>query len=229
MTSKFIRQFHDTGLTPPLQSRPGLLAWVFFLTAAPFLLGASLFALFVGGPLEFLAGLIGLIFFGFCFFVYFLFLMRGIWTGSLQFSESGLFHGLYNIHIPWDDIGPAWVYEIHAGGITHRDVLFILKNTDSYKDKLGFIERFLFNVMERQIQSNSGGVWDTGLEAFCLVFGKDGDADRAVNALNDLRQALKNTPGAIALPIPKIMRFGISNEDIAEVINHVIVQKQSEY
>ena len=222
MASKSIQRFRENGLVQPIRTKPGIRSWLFFLLGAPFLIGGSFLALTTGGPIEFLAGLIGLPFFGVGFLIYLAVLLRAGRRGLLELSEQGIYHGLYRLEIPWADVGPAWVYGIRAGGADHRDVLFILRNASNYKSQLGVAERFLFRIMERQSRSKSGGPWDAGMKAFGLVFGEPEAGSGAVNALQKMRDRLRDDDNSIVLGIPRIIRFGLSNEDTVEIINTVL-------
>ncbi len=226
MPSQTIQQFRQHGLAKPVRAKPGIGSWLFLVFGGLFLVGGSLMALVSGGPLEFLAGLIGLPFFGFGFYVYLNVLSRSGNRGMLEFSKQGIYHGLYNLEIPWSDIGPAWVYGIKVGLASNHDVLFILKNAPKYKAQLGGIERFLFTVMERQGRSQSGGALDMGVRAFGLVFGEPDAGSDTVKALEEMRDRLKDDPDSAVLGIPRIIRFGLSNEDTVELINTMIMQTE---
>ncbi len=225
MSSQIIQQFRQNGLSEPIRTRPGIGSWLFLIFGALFLVGGSLLALVDGGSLEFLAGLIGVPFFGFGFYVYFNVLSRSGERGMLEFSRQGIYHGLYNIEIPWADIGPAWIFGIQVGLANNRDVLFILRNAQKYKAQLGGIERFLFMLMERQGRSQSGGALDLGVKAFGMVFGETDAGSDTVNALQEMRERLKDDPNAAVLGIPRIFRFGLSNEDTVEIINTMVMQQ----
>ena len=223
MASKTILEFRKRGLTPPIRTKPGMWSWLFLLLGAPFLLGGSFLALVSGGPIEFLAGLIGLPFFGFCFFVYLVVLLRAGRRGLLEFSAEGLYHGFYRLEIPWADIGPAWIFGVHAGGGKHSDVVFILRNAAKYESQLGTIERFLFGIMARQGRSKKGGALDKGMTAFGLVFGDLSAGSSTTSALQEMRDRLQDDDDAIVLGIPRLIRFGLSNEDTVEIINTVVM------
>jgi hypothetical protein len=60
MASSEIEQFRRHGLGSPICIKPGLRSYLFLLFAGPLLIGGSVLALAKGGPLTFLAGLIGL-------------------------------------------------------------------------------------------------------------------------------------------------------------------------
>ena len=62
------------------------------------------------------------------------------------------------------------------------------------------------------------------MKAFGLVFGEAQGSQDAVGALADMRRRLSNEPDAIVLPIPRIIRFGLSNEDTIEIINTVVAR-----
>lgn len=227
MSSQTIQQFRQYGLAEPIRTKPGIWSWLFLVFSGLFLVGGSLFALVDGGPLEFLIGLIGLPLFGFGILVYFKVLSRSGQRGMLEFSKQGIYHGLYNIEIPWADVGPAWVYGIQVGLANNRDVLFILRNAPKYKAQLGGLERFLFTLMERQGRSQSGGALDLGVKAFGLVLGQTEAGSDTVNALQEMRDRLKNDPNAAVLGIPRLIRFGLSNEDTVEIINTMIMQQEA--
>ncbi len=225
LASKIIQQFRQNGLAEPIRTKPGILAWAFLVFGGLFLVGGSLFALVDGGAFEFLVGLIGVPFFGFGFYVYFKVLSRSGQRGLLEFSKEGIYHGLYNIEIPWADVGPAWIFGIQVGMANNRDVLFILRNAPKYKAQLGGIERFLFTLMERQGRSQSGGALDMGVKAFGMVFGETDAGSDTVAALEEMRNRLKEDPNAAVLGIPRIIRFGLSNDDTVEIINSMVIQQ----
>jgi hypothetical protein len=177
-----------------------------------------------GGPVAFLAGLIGLPFFGIAFLIYLIVLLRSHPRGLLEFSGRGIYHGLYRLDLGWSDIGPAWIFSARAGGRMHSDVLFMLRNVSKYKPALGMIERFLFEIMERQGRSATGGALDAGMKTLGLVFGAAEGTQDAVSALDEMRRRLGREPDAIVLPIPRIIRFGLSNEDTLEIINTVVAR-----
>lgn len=106
----------------------------------------------------------------------------------------------------------------------HSDVLFMLRNVSKYKPALGMIERFLFEIMERQGRSATGGALDAGMKTLGLVFGAAEGTQDAVSALDEMRRRLGREPDAIVLPIPRIIRFGLSNEDTLEIINTVVAR-----
>jgi hypothetical protein len=226
MPSQTIQQFRQYGLAEPIRTKPGIGSWLFLIFGGLFLVGGSLLALVDGGPFEFLVGLIGLPFFGFGFYVFFNVLSRSGERGMLEFSKQGIYHGLYNLEIPWADIGPAWTYGIQVGLANNRDVLFILRNASQYKARLGGIERFLFTLMERQGRSQAGGALDMGVKAFGMVFGEADAGSDAVKALEEMRARLKDDPNAAVLGIPRIIRFGLSNDDTVEIVNTMVVQQK---
>ena len=219
-----IEQFREHGLSRPIRIGPGLRSYLFLLLGGPFLVGGSVLALMQGGPVVFLAGLIGLPFFGFAFLIYLIVLVRSQRRGLLEFSNRGIYHALYRLDLAWSDIGPAWIFSVHAGGRVHADVLLMLRNVSKFRPALGTLERFLFAIMERQGRSASGGALDSGMKAFGLVFGEAQGSQDAVGALADMRRRLSNEPDAIVLPIPRIIRFGLSNEDTIEIINTVVAR-----
>jgi hypothetical protein len=224
MPSQTIQQFRQYGLSEPIRTKAGIGSWLFFLLGAPFLVGGSFLALVSDKPLGFLVGIIGLPFFGFGFFVYYRVLARSGERGMLEFSKQGIYNSLYKLEIPWEDVGPAWVYGIQVGMVGNRDVLFILRNAPKYKAQLGGIERFLFTLMERQGRSQSGGALDLGVKAFGMVFGEADAGSDTVAALEEMRKRLKDDPNSAVLGIPRIIRFGLSNEDTVEIINTMVMQ-----
>ena len=227
MASKTIQEFRRHGLIRPIRTKPGLWSWLFLFLGAPFLLGGSFLALISGGLIETLAGLIGLPFFGFCFLIYLMVLLRSGKRGLLEFSEQGLYHGLYRFEIPWADIGPAWIFGIRAGGGKHSDVVFILRNASKHKSQLGTVERFLFGIMNRQSHSKKSGALDKGMTAFGLLFGDLDAGSSTTNALQEKRDRLQGDDDAVVLGIPRLIRFGLSNEDTVEIINTVLMRHQS--
>ena len=142
----------------------------------------------------------------------------------LAFSDRGIYHALYGLEIQWHDVGPAWIYEVTAAGSRHRDVMFILRNASKYRRQLGPVGKFLFAVLDRQARSRQGGTLETGIQAFGAV---GGGADVG-NALEDMRLRLAQEDDAIALGIPRINRFGLSDEDVTEIINTTILQELAE-
>ena len=80
---KPIEQFREHGLSRPIRIGPGLRSYLFLLLGGPFLVGGSVLALMQGGPVVFLAGLIGLPFFGFAFLIYLIVLLRSQRRGLL--------------------------------------------------------------------------------------------------------------------------------------------------
>lgn len=218
---KPIEQFRKHGLARPIRARAGILSWLFFILGAPFLVGGSLFALVKGGLFEQAVGAFGLVFFGFGFLIYAGLLVRSRSRGMLAFSEHGIFHSLYGLEIEWRDVGPAWIYEVAAAGSHHSDVMFVLRNTSKYRRQLGTLGKFLFAVMDRQASSRRGGVLETGIKAFGAFAG---GADVG-NTLEEMRQRLAQEDDATALGIPRIIRLGLSNEDVTEIINTTILQR----
>ena len=161
--------------------------------------------------------------FAFGFLIYLIVLVRSWRRGLLEFSNRGIYHGLYRLDLAWMDIGPAWIYSMQAGGRMHEDVLFVLRNASKYKPALGKIERLLFEIMERQGRSPSGGALDSSLRTFSLVYGQPRAGEDTIDALDEMRSRLGSQPDAIVLPIPRIMRFGLSNENTVEIINAVVL------
>jgi hypothetical protein len=227
LPSQSIQQFRQHGLAEPIRTKPGIGSWLFLVFGALFLVGGSLFALVDGGALEFLVGLIGVPFFGFGFYVFFNVLSRSGERGMLELSKQGIYIGLYNLEISWADVGPAWVYGVQVGMVSNRDVLFILRNASKYKAQLGGIERFLFTLMERQGRSQSGGALDMGVKAFGMVFGEADAGSDTVKALEEMRAQLKGDMNSAVLGIPRIIRFGLSNEETVEVINTMVMQQEA--
>jgi hypothetical protein len=218
---KPIEQFRKHGLARPIRARAGILSWLFLILGGPFLVGGSLFALVRGGLFEQAVGAFGLVFFGFCFLIYADLLVRSRSRGMLAFSERGIYHALYGLELDWSDVGPAWIYQVAAAGSHHGDVMFVLRNASKYRRQLGSLGKFLFSVMVRQASSRRGGALETGLKAFGAFAG---GADVG-NALEEMRQRLAQEDDAIALGIPRIIRFGLSNEDVTEIINTTILQR----
>ena len=99
--------------------------------------------------------------------------------------------------------------------------MFILRQASKYRRQLGPIGKFLFAVMDRQAKSRRGGALEMGVQAFGTVAG---GADIG-HALEGMRQRLAQDDDAIALGIPRIIRFGLSNDDVVEIINTTVVQK----
>jgi hypothetical protein len=225
MALRTIQEFRRNGLVRPVRAKPGLRSWLFLLFGAPFLIGGSFLALTDGGPIEFLAGLIGLPFFGIGFLIYLIVLLRAGKRGLLEFSERGIYHALYGIEIPWADIGPAWIFGVRAGGADHSDVLFIVRNASRYRRQLGSIGRILFGMMERQGRSKPGGALEKGMAAFGMVFGETKAGSETAAVLREMRDRLHGEPDTIVLGIPRIIRFGLSNEDTVEIINATLTSK----
>jgi hypothetical protein len=218
---KPIEQFRKNGLDQPIRARAGILSWLFFILGGPFLVGGSLLALVTGNLFEQAVGAFGLVFFGFGFLIYAGLLVRSRSRGMLAFSESGIYHALYGLEIDWRDVGPAWTYQVAAAGSHHSDVMFILRNASKYRRQLGPLGKFLFAVMDRQASSRRGGALETGIHALGAFAG---GADIG-NALEEMRQRLAQEDDAIALGIPRIIRFGLSNEDVTEIVNTTILQR----
>ncbi len=219
---KAIEQFRQTGLTPPIRTRAGITSWAFFLLGGPFLIGGSVLALLEGNILEQVIGAFGLVFFGFCLLLYGGLLVRSGSRGMLTFTERGIYHALYGLEIDWQDVGPAWVYEVSAAGSRHADVMFILRQASLYRRQLGPIGKFLFAVMDRQAKSRKGGALEMGVRAFGTVAGGGADVS---HALEGMRQRLEQDDDAIALGIPRIIRFGLSNDDVIEIINTTVLRR----
>ena len=76
MASSEIEQFRRHGLGSPICIKPGLRSYLFLLFAGPLLIGGSVLALAKGGPLTFLAGLIGLPLSAFACLLYLVILLR---------------------------------------------------------------------------------------------------------------------------------------------------------
>ena len=228
MASTAIQEFRRNGLVRPIRTKPGIRSWLFLLFGAPFLIGGSFLALTDGGPIEFLAGVIGLPFFGIGFLIYLAVLLRAGKRGLLEFSDQGIYHALYGIEIPWADMGPAWIYGIRAGGVDHSDVLFILRNASRYRRQLGSIGRFLFGIMECQGRSKPGGALEKGVAAFGMVFGEAKAGSETAAVLQEMRDRLSVEQDTIVLGIPRIIRFGLSNEDTVEIINTVLTSGQGQ-
>jgi hypothetical protein len=76
MASREIEQFRRHGLGSPICIKPGLRSYLFLLFAGPLLIGGSVLALAKGGPLTFLAGLIGLPLSAFACLLYLVILLR---------------------------------------------------------------------------------------------------------------------------------------------------------
>jgi len=223
MASREIEQFRSHGLGSPICIKPGLRSYLFLLFVGPLLIAGSILALAKGGPLPFLAGLIGLPLSAFAFLLYLVVLLRSRRRGLIEFSNRGIYHALYRLDLAWSDIGPAWTYSLRAGGRMHEDVLFILRNASNYKPALGKIERILFAIMERQGRSASGGALDSALRSFTAIFGEAGAGSDTVGVLNEMRRRLSREPDAVVLSIPSLIRPGLSNADTVEIVNTVVV------
>jgi hypothetical protein len=224
MASKTIEQFHSHGLDMPIRIKPGIRAYLFLFLAMPSMIAGSILAIAKGGPIDALAGLIVLPMFGLGLVVYSIVIWRSHRRGMLEFSNRGIHHGLYQLDLDWRDIGPAWTFSLHAGGRPHEDVLFILRNVSRYRPMLGPLGRLLFAIMERQGRSASGGALDTSTRSLMTMLGQGQAGDDAVNALEKMRQVLRGEPDAIVLGLPRIIRFGLSNEDTVEIINTVVLK-----
>lgn len=224
MASKLIEQFRQHGLAQPIRTKPRIMAWLFLLLGAPFLVGGAVLALITGNLFEQAVGGFGLVFFGLCFLLYAAILLRSGRRGMLEFSRDGIYHSLYGLEIAWRDVGPAWVYGVTAAGASHRDVMFILRRASHYKKKLGWVGKRLFSIMERQAKSQRGGALETGIQAIGLLGGR---ADVS-GALEEMRQRVANEDDAVALGIPRIIRFELSDNEIVEIVNSVILERSDQ-
>jgi hypothetical protein len=222
MASKENEQFRTCGLDPPIRIKPGLRSYLFLVMAFPLLLGGSIAAITKGGALAFLVGLIGLPLFAGAMLVWLAVVLRSRRRGLIEFSNRGIHHALYRLDLAWSDIGPAWTYSVRLGGRVQDEVLFILRNASRYKPELGTIERILFAIMERQGRSASGGALDAALMSFTTIFGAGGMGNDTVRALNEMRLRMSNEPDSVVLPIPSLMRPGLSGADTVEIVNTVI-------
>ena len=61
-----------------------------------------------------------------------------------------------------------------------------------------------------------------GIYAFGKLLGTDPDIS---DALNEMRRRVMNEPDAVILSIPRIMRFSLSNDEILEIINSVVLKR----
>jgi len=174
-------------------------------------------------PIAWLAGLIGLPFFGVAFLWYFFLLARAKKQGLISFSNAGLYYGMYDIEFAWDDMGPAWSYTVMG----NTDVLFVLRNASEYQKQLSGFARWHFGLMERQFRSKSGGALDQGVKAFGMLFGELGAGSDAVRALENARLRLQAEPGSAVLGLPSITRFGLSNDETIEIINTVVAEREA--
>jgi hypothetical protein len=223
MASKALQQLTLHGLGKPIIVRPGILEWAFVLLGGPFLIGGAIVALKDGGALNTAAGLVGVLLFGPAFLWLASLLVRSAIKGTLRFSESGFYHGQYGLEFDWNDIGPAWIYSLEAGGRKHKDVLFLLRNKSKYKPQMGVFGRWSFSIMEWQAGSRKGGALETSVPVMGLLLTQD-QADIS-DALETMRQSVANEPDAVPLGIPRIIRFSVPNEDIVAIINTIVMSR----
>ncbi len=126
----------------------------------------------------------------------------------LVLSERGLCYGFYGLEIEWRDVGPAWIYSIEWEEGELRDVLFLVRRAPFYRQKLRWDKRLLFSLASRKGKSYSPE-----------VDGGDG--------LDELRQAVMAEGDSVAIPLPNLVRRGLSNEETVEIINTVVLQRNS--
>ena len=195
------------------------------MLGAPFLIGGSILALKDGGALNTAAGLVGLLLFVPAFLWLASLLVRSAIRGTLRFSDSGFYHGQYGLEFDWNDIGPAWIYSIEAAGREHKEVLFLLRNKSKYRRQLGIFGRWSFSIMEWQANSRKGGALETSVSLMGPLLTQD-KADIS-EALETMRRSVENEPDAVALGIPRIIRFGVPNEDVVAIINTIVMSKHS--
>ena len=103
MASREIEQFRRHGLGSPICIKPGMRSYLFLLFAGPLLIGGSVLTLAKGGPLTFLADLIGLPLSAFACLLYLVILLRSRRRGLIEFSNRGIYHALYRLDLAWSD------------------------------------------------------------------------------------------------------------------------------
>ena len=115
MASREIEQFRRHGLGSPICIKPGLRSYLFLLFAGPLLIGGSVLALAKGGPLTFLAGLIGLPLSAFACLLYLVILLRSRRRGLIEFREVPI-PGFTGSTLPGATSGRLG-YSLRAGAI----------------------------------------------------------------------------------------------------------------
>ena len=232
MPSKRIESFRKHGLGVPVVVRPGFVHWSFFVGALVLAFGPCLIVLLDGGeevdidPIKwFVVVILGPLLFGPASFLYFFVLVRAGRSryGLMSFSETGIYSFQFDKVIAWDDVGPAWSYTVSG----HTDVLFVLRNASKYRKSLNGVKRLFFDLNQRQCRTKSGGAYDLGVKVLGTIVGGSGGGEDVVGVLKNARQRLQAEPDSTVLGLPRLLRFGLSNDETIEIINTVVAKREA--
>lgn len=215
LTDRYAKQ----GLAEPITIRPTLMMHLLIWGGGAFLIVGGGLALISGDPKNVLFGVVGILFFGAALTFFGGAILRGRKRGLVEFSKSGLWLSTIAAHIPWEDIGPAWVNTTrHAGGKTD-DVVFIARRVDMHVTDPDWLARLHLKLMRKSLEVGKGGAIDFGLKLLFQQVDSEQSYEEMVAQLEHARAQANNDPRAALLNIPVPFRLGVSPHDLVALIN----------
>ena len=132
----------------------------------------------------------------------------------LSFSEEGLYHGIYQCMISWEDIIYADLYHTTA---TSTEVFILISNKSFYEKNLKGIRLWHFNAIERHYRINNWG-------KFLRNSHSDEQIDKRMikknmNTYQKTMSLLNDDIDKAALRIQSYIRLNLSSEETVEIIN----------
>ncbi|MQX35377.1 hypothetical protein [Roseospira navarrensis] len=221
-----VDQYRQFGLREPIRIRPGCMFHLMLWGGHAFLLTGSLLALEEGGDFEAFIGLFGLLFFGTTFVIMLVALLRGARRGTVEISRDGIFMSHIGVVLPWSDIGPAWSHPVRVRGMALTDVCFVVRNARDHMTRMDGIGRFLFTISMKLSHSRKGGAMQWGLHGLLALMDAGTGMQRQMGeALERMRAAVLEDPGAMVFNVPIALRFELKADDLVALMNAEVVAR----
>jgi hypothetical protein len=224
-----LEQYRRSGLREPIRIRPGCMFHVMLWGGHAFLLLGSLLALEEGGAFEAFMGLFGLLFFGTTFVIMLTALLRGGRRGTVEISAEGIYMSHIGVVLPWADIGPAWSQSVRVSGVAMHDVCFVVRDARTHMTRMGAMGRFLFSLSMKLSRSRKGGAIQWGLHGLLAAMDAGTGMHRQMaEALDRMRAAVLEEPGAMVFNVPIALRFGLKADDLVALMNAEVMARHPE-
>jgi len=177
---------------------------------------ANLMTKFIGG--------FGIIFFGISLTLIASGLIRGHSKGLVEFSKRGMWISTLGITLPWHSIGPAWVNTTkHAGGKTD-DVVFIVRDINTYAKNLDPLAALHLRLLKCTLDVGKGGLIDFGLKFVLHAADASGEFKKLQEQMEYARTKAASDSSAILMNIPVPFRIGISPQSLVALLNSEYVK-----
>lgn len=226
---KPIEKYQRFGLETPITFRAGVKFHLLLWGGGSFLILGCIMAMADGDVFEQFIGAFGLVFFGLALGILIFALLRSGSHGLFEISKEGIYMSHIGVVLPWEDIGPAWIFiSKHQGGKT-KDVLFVLRNLSRHSARMGSIARLLMRISKKVAHSESGGSVEWGLKTIFFAADADSDVyDQLSSVLDRMRNSVIGEADTTVFNVPVPLRFGVSAEDLLAIINHEVASRNKQ-